>query len=179
MASHIGKLPIAIPAGVDIKIDGNDIVVKGPKGEMSYVLPTGVTVKIEDNALFVGVMSADRAASAKHGLSRSLLASYIEGVSKGFEKKLEIVGTGYRVVAKGPALEFSLGYSHTITVEPPEGITFTVENATHLTVAGIDKQLVGEVAARIRKLRAPEPYKGKGIKYVGEYIRRKARKAGK
>ena len=108
-----------------------------------------------------------------------MLASYIEGVSKGFEKKLEIVGTGYRVVAKGPALEFSLGYSHTITVEPPEGITFTVENATHLTVAGIDKQLVGEVAARIRKLRAPEPYKGKGIKYVGEYIRRKAGKAGK
>ena len=179
MASHIGKLPITIPAGVDVTVKGNEVSVKGPKGQRSYTLPQGISAKLEGNVLIVSAANDERETSAKHGLSRSLIASAIEGVDKGFEKKLEIVGTGYRVAAKGQGLEFSLGYSHTITVNAPEGISFKVENPTHLAVLGIDKQLVGEVAAKIRKLRAPEPYKGKGIKYEGEHIRRKAGKAGK
>lgn len=179
MASHIGKLPITVPAGVDVAVKGGEVSVKGPRGQRSYTLPQGVSAKLEGNVLIVSAANDERETSAKHGLSRSLIASAIEGVDKGFEKKLEIVGTGYRVAAKGQGLEFSLGYSHTITVNAPEGISFKVENPTHLAVLGIDKQLVGEVAAKIRKLRAPEPYKGKGIKYEGEHIRRKAGKAGK
>lgn len=179
MASHIGKLPVTIPAGVDISVKDGIVIVKGAKGEDSYVIPSGIAVDIADGTLTVKALDDTRQTSAKHGLSRSIIASMIEGVSKGFEKKLEIVGTGYRVVMKGKSLEFSLGYSHTITINPPEGISFTVADATHLSVTGTDKQKVGEMAAQIRKLRAPEPYKGKGIKYEGEHIRRKAGKAGK
>lgn len=179
MASHIGKLPITIPAGVEVKLDGSAISAKGAKGTDSYEIPEGITARIEGNEILVEAANDERETRAKHGLSRSIIDSIVKGVHEGFEKKLEIVGTGYRVVAKGQGLEFFLGYSHTITVNPPEGIKFTVESPTNLTVSGTDKQAVGEVAANIRKLRAPEPYKGKGIKYVGEHIRRKAGKAGK
>jgi large subunit ribosomal protein L6 len=179
MASHIGKLPITIPAGVEVKLDGDVVSVKGPKGSDSYTFPQGISATIEGDTVTVTAVDDQRQTRANHGLSRSIIASMVEGVNVGITKKLEIVGTGYRAAAKGQGLEFSLGYSHTITVNPPEGIKFTLESPTQITVEGIDKQLVGEVAANIRKLRAPEPYKGKGIKYVGEVIRRKAGKAGK
>ncbi len=180
MASHIGKLPITIPAGVEVVVKDGVVNVKGPKGEKSYTLPEGVVAAVNDGKVELSVADPqDRALSARHGLARSIVASLIEGVDKGFEKKLEIVGTGYRVTAKGKNLDFALGYSHGITIEPPEGVTFTVTDPTHLTVSGTDKQVVGEIAAKIRKLRAPEPYKGKGIRYVGEHVRRKAGKAGK
>ncbi|MCI1901294.1 MAG: 50S ribosomal protein L6 [Bifidobacteriaceae bacterium] len=179
MASHIGKLPVTIPAGVDVKIEGNSFSAKGAKGTDSYEIPEGITARVEGEHVLVEAANEERETRAKHGLSRSIIDSIVKGVHEGFEKKLEIVGTGYRVQAKGQGLEFSLGYSHTITVNPPEGIKFIVESPNNLTVTGTDKQAVGEVAANIRKLRAPEPYKGKGIKYVGEHIRRKAGKAGK
>jgi large subunit ribosomal protein L6 len=179
MASHIGKLPIAIPAGVEVKLDGDVMSIKGPKGTNTYSLPEGISADIDGAVITVVAADDERPTRAKHGLSRSIIASMVEGVHTGITKKLEIVGTGYRAAAKGQGLEFSLGYSHTITVNPPEGIKLTLESPTQITVEGIDKQLVGEVAANIRKLRAPEPYKGKGIKYVGEVIRRKAGKAGK
>jgi large subunit ribosomal protein L6 len=179
MASHIGKLPVTIPAGVDVKIEGNSFSAKGAKGTDSYEIPEGITARVEGEQVLVEAANDERETRAKHGLSRSIIDSIVKGVHEGFEKKLEIVGTGYRVQAKGQGLEFSLGYSHTITVNPPEGIKFIVESPNNLTVTGTDKQAVGEVAANIRKLRAPEPYKGKGIKYVGEHIRRKAGKAGK
>ncbi|MCI1984893.1 MAG: 50S ribosomal protein L6 [Bifidobacteriaceae bacterium] len=179
MASHIGKLPVTIPAGVDVKIEGTTFSAKGAKGSDSYEIPEGITARVEGTEVLVEAANDERETRAKHGLSRSIIDSVVKGVHEGFEKKLEIVGTGYRVQAKGKGLEFSLGYSHTITVNPPEGISFIVESPTNITVSGTDKQAVGEVAANIRKLRAPEPYKGKGIKYVGEHIRRKAGKAGK
>ncbi|NYI26091.1 50S ribosomal protein L6 [Aeriscardovia aeriphila] len=179
MASHIGSRPITIPSNVEVTLTDTTVSVKGPKGQDSFVIPEGISVKHEGNELVVTPLNKSGETSAKHGLTRSIIASQIEGVERGFRKELEIVGTGYRVALKGNTLTFSLGYSHTIDVPAPEGISFEVKDATHLAVLGIDKQKVGEVAAEIRRLRAPEPYKGKGVKYVGEYIRRKAGKAGK
>ena len=179
MASHIGKLPIAVPAGVEITVNGSIFQAKGPKGTDSFELPEGISVSVEDGHVTFTPEDDARPTRAKHGLARSLAAGIIEGVSKGFEKRLLIDGTGYRVVAKGKNLEFFLGYSHTINVEAPAGIEFEVVNPNELLVKGIDKQAVGQIAANIRKLRAPEPYKGKGIKYADERIIRKAGKAGK
>ncbi|MDR2257082.1 MAG: 50S ribosomal protein L6 [Arthrobacter sp.] len=177
--SRIGRLPITVPAGVDIKVDGQDVTVKGPKGELTHVVAQPIQVGLEDGTLTVSRPDDQRTSRSLHGLTRTLISNMIIGVTEGYAKKLEISGTGYRVLAKGSDLEFSLGYSHTITVQPPAGITFTVEGANKLTVSGIDKQQVGEVAANIRKLRKPDPYKAKGIKYEGEIIRRKVGKAGK
>lgn len=177
--SRIGKQPIAIPAGVDVTIDGQDVTVKGPKGTLSHTVVTPIVAAIEDGHVVVTRPNDERRNRAMHGLSRTLIANMIVGVTEGYKKQLEITGTGYRVVAKGKDMEFSLGFSHTITVPAPEGIEFTVDSQTKFTVAGIDKQLVGETAARIRKLKKPEPYKGKGIHYMGETIRRKVGKAGK
>ena len=177
--SRIGKNPIAIPAGVDVVIDGQNVTVKGPKGTLSHVVAEPITAKIDDGQVVVERPNDERTSRSLHGLSRTLIANMIIGVTEGYKKDLEITGTGYRVVAKGKDLEFSLGFSHTVLVTAPEGIEFTVESQTKFTVAGIDKQLVGETAARIRKLKKPEPYKGKGIHYVGETIRRKVGKAGK
>ena len=180
MASHIGRLPIALPKGVEITVDGRKVTAKGPKGSQECIIPEGIEIKEGDAVLqVVPDDPGAKGASARHGLARALVASIIQGVSSGFNKKLEIIGTGYKVTAKGPDLDFALGYSHDIPVKAPEGITFTVADATHLTVSGINKQQVGEVAAQIRKLRPPEPYKGKGIRYAGEHVRRKAGKAGK
>ncbi|MEK0306197.1 50S ribosomal protein L6 [Bifidobacterium favimelis] len=179
MASHIGKLPIAVPDGVEVSIKGQEFSVTGPKGSDGYTIPEGITGKVEDGQIVLTPVDDERNTRAKHGLSRSIMASMIEGVNKGYSKHLQIVGTGYRVAAKGKNLEFSLGYSHTITVEPPEGITFETPNANEVVVNGIDKQAVGQAAANIRRLRPPEPYKGKGIKYADEHILRKAGKAGK
>ncbi|PLS32086.1 50S ribosomal protein L6 [Bifidobacterium margollesii] len=179
MASHIGKLPVAIPAGVEVKIDGQAFSAKGPKGSDSYTIPEGITGAVENNEIVLTPADDLRPTRAKHGLSRSIIASMVKGVHEGYAKRLQIVGTGYRVVAKGKGLEFFLGYSHTITVNPPEGIEFEVVNPNELVVKGTDKQVVGQVAANIRKLRAPEPYKGKGVKYADEHILRKAGKAGK
>ena len=177
--SRIGKNPIEIPAGVDVTINGADVTVKGPKGTLSHVVPEPISAAIDEGKVVVTRPSDDRVARSLHGLTRTLIANMIEGVTKGFSKQLEIAGTGYRVVAKGKDLEVSLGFSHTVFVPAPEGIEFSVESQTKFTVSGIDKQLVGETAARIRKLKKPEPYKGKGIHYVGETIRRKVGKAGK
>ncbi|MEY4648444.1 MAG: hypothetical protein RL009_860 [Actinomycetota bacterium] len=177
--SRIGKLPIPVPAGVEVKIDGQVVEVKGPKGSLSHTVPAPITVAIEDGTILVTRPDDERNSRSLHGLTRTLIANNITGVTVGFTKGLEIVGTGYRVAQKGNALEFALGYSHPITVEPPAGISFTVDGNTKLTVHGIDKQAVGEVAANIRKLRKPEPYKGKGVRYAGEVVRRKAGKAGK
>ena len=177
--SRIGKNPIEIPAGVDVTINGADVTVKGPKGTLSHVVPEPISAAIDEGKVVVTRPSDDRIARSLHGLTRTLIANMIEGVTKGFSKQLEIAGTGYRVVAKGKNLEFALGLSHPVVIEPREGIEFTVEAANKFTVSGISKELVGEVAANIRKLRAPEPYKGKGIRYAGEHVRRKAGKAGK
>ena len=177
--SRIGKQPIAIPAGVDVTVNGADVKVKGKKGELSHTVAAPITVAIEDGQILVSRPDDERLSCSLHGLTRTLIANMIVGVTEGYKKELEITGTGYRVVAKGKNLEFSLGFSHTVPVEAPEGIEFTVESQTKFAVHGIDKQLVGETAARIRKLKKPEPYKGKGIHYVGETIRRKVGKAGK
>ena len=179
MASHSGKLPIAVPAGVEITINGNIFQAKGAKGTDSFEVPEGISVAVEDGQIVFTPEDDTRPTRAKHGLARSLAAGIVEGVSQGFTKRLLIVGTGYRVAAKGKNLEFFLGYSHTINVEAPEGIEFEVVNPNELLVKGTDKQAVGQIAANIRKLRAPEPYKGKGIKYADERIIRKAGKAGK
>ncbi len=178
--SRIGRLPITIPAGVDIAIDGQDVTVKGPKGELALTVSTPITVdKAEDGTITVNRPNDERESRSLHGLTRSLIANMVEGVTQGYSKNLEIHGTGYRVVAKGSDLEFALGFSHSVPVAAPDGITFTVTNPTRFSVSGIDKQQVGEVAANIRKLRRPEPYKGKGVRYEGERIRRKVGKAGK
>jgi large subunit ribosomal protein L6 len=177
--SRIGRLPIEIPAGVDVKIDGSAVNVKGPKGELSLVVASPIEVSLEGSHVVVSRPDDERVSRSLHGLTRSLIANQILGVTQGFTKGLEVVGTGYRVAAKGSSIEFALGYSHSITVDPPAGISFTVEGNNRVIVNGIDKQAVGEVAANIRKLRKPEPYKGKGVRYVDEVVRRKAGKSGK
>ncbi len=178
--SRIGKLPVPVPSGVEVQIDGDTVTVTGPKGTLSHTLAGGITVeKSDDGSLSVARPNDERDAKALHGLSRTLVANMVTGVTQGFEKKLEIVGVGYRVQAKGANLEFALGFSHPVVVEAPDGITFSVESPTKFAVQGIDKQAVGQTAANIRKLRKPEPYKGKGIRYADERIRRKAGKAGK
>ncbi|MGW6403508.1 50S ribosomal protein L6 [Streptomyces sp. NPDC055134] len=178
--SRIGKLPITVPAGVDVTIDGRTVSVKGPKGSLSHTIVAPIVItKDDDGVLNVARPNDERQNKALHGLSRTLVANMITGVTEGYVKKLEISGVGYRVLAKGSNLEFSLGYSHSIVIEAPEGISFKVESPTKFSVEGIDKQKVGEVAANIRKLRKPDPYKAKGVKYEGEVIRRKVGKAGK
>ena len=177
--SRIGKNPIAIPAGVDVAIDGQNVTVKGPKGTLSHVVAEPITAKVDGGQVVVSRPNDERTARSLHGLSRTLIANMIIGVTEGYKKQLEITGTGYRVVAKGKDLEFSLGYSHPILIEAPEGITFAVDGNTKLSIEGIDKQQVGQIAANIRRLRKDDPYKGKGIRYEGEQIRRKVGKTGK
>ncbi len=178
--SRIGKLPVAVPSGVDVAIDGALVTVKGPKGTLSHSVAAPITVEQGEGVLDVRRPDDERTSKSLHGLTRTLVNNMVVGVTEGYEKRLEIVGVGYRVLSKGPTqLEFQLGYSHPIVFDAPEGITFTVDGPTRLGVQGIDKQLVGEVAAKIRKLRKPEPYKGKGVRYAGEQIRRKVGKAGK
>jgi len=178
--SRIGRKPIPVPSGVDITISGQTVKVKGPKGELAHTLAEPITAEQgDDGQLYVNRPNDERKAKELHGLSRTLISNMVVGVTEGYRKSLEIAGTGYRVQAKGSDLEFALGFSHPVVVAAPTGITFTVERPTLFHVAGIDKQQVGEVAANIRKIRPPEPYKGKGVKYQGEVIRRKAGKAGK
>ena len=178
--SRIGKLPITVPSGVDVTIDGRTVTVKGPKGTLSYTVNEPITVeRSEDGTLQVNRPDDERKSKSLHGLSRTLVNNMVVGVTQGYEKKMEIHGVGYRVVLKGADLEFALGYSHSVPVKAPEGISFTVESPTRFSVAGIDKEQVGEVAANIRKLRQPDPYKGKGVRYAGERIRRKVGKTGK
>jgi len=178
--SRIGKIPVPVPAGVDITIDGAQVTVKGPKGTLSHTVPSPIAVARDDaGAIVVTRPDDERTSRSLHGLTRTLLNNMVVGVTEGYAKKLEIVGTGYRVLARGADLELALGFSHPVKVVAPEGITFTVESATKLTVSGIDKQQVGEVAANIRKIRKPEPYKGKGVRYADEVVRRKVGKAGK
>jgi large subunit ribosomal protein L6 len=178
--SRIGRLPIPVPAGVDVAIDGQDVRVKGPKGELAHTVVEPIRVaKDDDGTVTVTRPDDERTSRSLHGLTRTLVANMVTGVTAGYSKSLEIVGVGYRVQPKGQGVEFALGFSHPVQVDPPEGIAFTVESPTRLTVSGIDKQKVGEVAANIRKLRKPEPYKGKGIRYSGEVVRRKVGKAGK
>lgn len=177
--SRIGRLPIDVPAGVTVKVDGQAVTVSGPKGELGLTVANPIEVRLEENQVLVTRPDDERASRSLHGLTRTLINNQIIGVTQGYTKGLEVVGTGYRVTQKGSAVEFALGFSHPVTVEPPAGITLTVEGNTKLTVSGIDKQAVGEVAANIRKIRKPEPYKGKGVRYAGEVVRRKAGKAGK
>ena len=178
--SRIGRLPVPVPSGVDVTVAGQDVTIKGPKGTLTHTVATPITVaKGDDGTIVVERPDDERESKSLHGLSRTLIANMVVGVTEGYVKKLEITGTGYRVTAKGSDLEFALGYSHPVPVKAPEGITFRVENPTRFSVEGIDKQQVGEVAAKIRKLRKPDPYKGKGVRYAGEQIRRKAGKAGK
>jgi large subunit ribosomal protein L6 len=177
--SRIGRMPVPIPSGVDVTIDGREVTVTGPKGKLSLEVAEPIEVSQNDGVITVTRPNDEGNVRALHGLSRSLVANMVTGVTEGYRKTLEIVGVGYRVQAKGPNLEFSLGFSHPVTVSPPEGITLRVETPTRLVVEGIDKQQVGEVAANIRKLRKPDPYKGKGLRYSGEHIRRKVGKAGK
>ena len=179
--SRIGRLPIAVPSGVDVKLDGQQVDVKGPKGALTFTVAAPITIaKGEDGQLQVSRPNDERESRSLHGLTRTLVNNMMIGVTEGYEKKLEIVGVGYRVISKGPKqLEFALGFSHPVIVDAPQGIEFIVETPTRLTVKGIDKQLVGETAANIRKIRKPEPYKGKGVRYAGEQVRRKAGKAGK
>jgi large subunit ribosomal protein L6 len=177
--SRIGRVPVPVPTGVDVTIDGAVVTVKGPKGTLTHTVPTPIAVAQEDGTLVVTRPDDERASRSLHGLTRTLLANLITGVTEGYTKRLEIVGTGYRVAAKGDTLEFALGFSHPVNVAPPAGISFAVETPTRFSVSGIDKQQVGEVAANIRKIRKPEPYKGKGVRYAGEVVRRKVGKAGK
>jgi large subunit ribosomal protein L6 len=178
--SRIGRLPVPVPTGVDVNIDGQLVTVKGPKGTLSHTVAEPIAVvKSDDGTLDVTRPNDERVSKALHGLSRTLINNMVVGVTDGYTKRLEIVGTGYRVAAKGTTLEFALGFSHPVVVDAPEGISFSVETPTRFAVAGIDKQKVGEVAANIRKLRKPDPYKGKGVRYAGEVVRRKAGKTGK
>jgi len=179
--SRIGKLPIAIPAGVEVNLDGQKVSVSGPKGSLEHVVAEPISVARNDaGEIEVSRPNDERQSRSLHGLTRTLVANMVTGVTAGYEKKLEIVGVGYRVTLKSPEqLEFNLGFSHPVVVNAPKGITFSVESNTKFTVYGIDKQAVGEVAANIRKIRKPEPYKGKGVRYAGEHVRRKVGKAGK
>ncbi len=177
--SRIGRLPVQIPQGVDVNVDGRTVRVKGPKGELVQTFHPDVTVAREDSTLVVSRKDDEKASRALHGLTRALLANMITGVTSGYARDLEISGTGYRAVLAGKKLQLSLGFSHPIEIDPPAGVSFTLETPQKLRVSGIDKQLVGETAARIRALRVPDPYKAKGIKYAEERIRRKAGKAGK
>ncbi|MGK2308946.1 50S ribosomal protein L6 [Cutibacterium sp. V947] len=179
--SRIGRLPIAVPSGVEVKLDGQDVEVRGPKGTLSLTVREPITVSKDDEGQIVVERPDDeRENRSLHGLTRTLVNNMVIGVTEGYEKKMEIQGVGYRVLSKGPKqLEFNLGFSHPVIVDAPEGITFAVENPTRFSVQGIDKQVVGETAANIRKIRKPEPYKGKGVRYEGENVRRKVGKAGK
>ena len=177
--SRIGRQPVEVPTGVEISIDGSHVAVKGPKGSLAEDVHPEMAIVLEDGALRVERPSDERSHRSLHGLTRSLIANMVEGVTKGYEKRLEIVGVGYRAMLRGADLELAVGFSHTVTVRAPEGIEFEVSAQNRITVRGIDKQLVGQVAANIRKIRKPEPYKGKGIRYEGEYVRKKAGKAAK
>ncbi|HBD21340.1 MULTISPECIES: 50S ribosomal protein L6 [Dietzia] len=177
--SRIGKAPITVPSGVDIRVDGQTVTVKGPKGELSQVLPGAISVSIEDGTVTVNRPDDHRDNRSLHGLSRSLVNNMIVGVTEGYKQDMEIFGVGYRVVAKGQDLEFALGYSHPVPVTAPDGITFAVDGATKFSISGIDKQQVGQIAANIKRLRKHDPYKGKGIRYAGEQVRRKVGKTGK
>jgi len=176
--SRIGKKPISLPAGVKVTVDGNTVTVQGSKGTLIQTLPEGITINQEDNQLLVQRADDSKQQRAFHGLTRALIANMVEGVTNGFEKKLELVGVGYRAQMQGKKLVISIGFSHPVEIDAPEGIDFEVPAPTRITIRGIDKQLVGNTAAHIRAIRKPEPYKGKGIKYENEYIRRKAGKAG-
>lgn len=177
--SRIGKRPVEIPDKVTVTLDGQSVSVKGPKGELSRVLPEGVNVEQQDKTIVVTRADESRMARQRHGLCRTLVANMVEGVSKGFEKKLTIIGVGYRAQVQGKNLVLNVGYSNPVTIEPPEGVQVAVDSNTNVTVSGINKEVVGNTAARIRAVRPPEPYKGKGIRYEGEYVRRKVGKAGK
>jgi large subunit ribosomal protein L6 len=177
--SRIGRLPIAVPSGVDVTIDGRTVTVKGPKGSLTRELHPDIAVSREDDRLVVTRPTEQKTHKQLHGLTRSLVNNMVVGVTDGYRKSLEITGVGYRAAKVGEKLQLNLGYSHPIEIAPPQGISFEVENPTHLSVVGIDKELVGQVAAQVRSTRKPEPYKGKGVRYAGEYIRRKAGKAGK
>jgi large subunit ribosomal protein L6 len=177
--SRIGRLPIPVPSGVDVTIDGRNVTVKGPKGTLSRALHPDMTISREDGTLVVTRPTEQKTHKQLHGLTRTLVNNMVVGVTDGYRKGLEITGVGYRAALSGRKLQLNLGYSHQIEIDPPEGITFEVENPTRLAVVGIDKELVGQIAAKVRATRKPEPYKGKGVRYAGEYIRRKAGKAGK
>ena len=177
--SRIGRLPIPVPSGVDVTIDGRQVTVKGPKGTLSRALHPDMTISREDGTLVVTRPTEQKTHKQLHGLTRTLVNNMVVGVTDGYRKGLEITGVGYRAALSGKKLQLNLGYSHQIEIDPPEGITFELENPTRLAVVGIDKELVGQIAAKVRATRKPEPYKGKGVRYAGEYIRRKAGKAGK
>ena len=177
--SRIGRLPIAVPSGVDVTIDGRTLTVKGPKGTLTRELHPDIAVAREDDRLVVTRPTEQKTHKQLHGLTRTLVNNMVVGVTDGYRKSLEITGVGYRAAKVGEKLQLNLGYSHPIEIAPPQGISFEVENPTRLSVVGIDKELVGQVAAQVRSTRKPEPYKGKGVRYAGEYIRRKAGKAGK
>ncbi|WP_448561482.1 50S ribosomal protein L6 [Trichothermofontia sp.] len=177
--SRIGKRPIPVPAKVTVMIDGQTVTIKGPKGELSRVLPDEVSVEHVESEVQVKRRDESRPARQRHGLCRTLVANMVEGVSQGFQRRLEIQGVGYRAQVQGKNLVLNIGYSHPVTIEPPPGIEFAVENNANIIVSGIDKEIVGNTAARVRAVRKPEPYKGKGIRYQGEQVRRKAGKSGK
>jgi large subunit ribosomal protein L6 len=177
--SRIGRLPVAVPAGVEVALDGRRITVSGPKGELSRELHPDMRVSREDGTIVVTRPTEQKQHKQLHGLTRTLVANMVEGVTTGYRKGLEITGVGYRAALSGRKLVLSLGYSHPVEIDPPGGISFELENPTHLAVVGIDKELVGQIAAQVRASRKPEPYKGKGVRYAGERVRRKAGKAGK
>ncbi|MCU1569604.1 MAG: rplF [Naasia sp.] len=177
--SRIGRLPIEIPSGVDVTVDGQSVTVTGPKGQLGLTVASPIEVSVGDGQVVVTRPDDERESRSLHGLTRTLIANNVIGVTQGYSKSLEIVGTGYRVTARGAGIEFALGFSHPVVVQPPAGISFQVETNTRLTVSGIDKQAVGEVAANIRKIRKPEPYKGKGVRYAGEVVLRKNGKSGR
>jgi large subunit ribosomal protein L6 len=177
--SRIGRLPVAIPSTVDVTIEGRTLTVKGPKGTLSRTLHPDMAVAKEDGTVVVSRPTEQKMHKQLHGLTRTLVNNMVVGVTDGYRKGLEITGVGYRATLNGKKLTLNLGYSHPVEIDPPEGISFELENPTHLAVVGIDKELVGQVAAQVRSTRKPEPYKGKGVRYAGEYVRRKAGKAGK